>query len=314
MKGQTPHSAVGDLEPLSAGDQQAIAAHALCEDLGGTLELSADLTTTALVAAEGQASGTILSRQNGVVVGLDLARIVFRQLDDQIHCHSAGIEDGSNVEDGAPLLLLHGSAAALLTGERTALNFLQHLSGIATVTRAYVTAVAHTSARITDTRKTTPGLRQLEKYAVRCGGGVSHRCGLHDAILIKENHAALAGGVADAVRRAREADLSQASASSALTVMVEATNLEEIGALLSLAADIQPDRILLDNMTREEMTKAVDLIRTQTQVQDGAIEIEATGGITLANVRGVAETGVDLISIGALTHSAPALDMSLLLD
>ena len=314
MKGQTPLSAVSDLEPLSASDLQAIAAHALCEDLGGALELSADLTTTALVAAEGQASGTILSRRNGVVAGLDLAAVVFRQLDDQVDCDAGGIEDGSSVADGAPLLLLHGSAAALLTGERTALNFLQRLSGIATVTNAYVAAVAHTSARITDTRKTTPGLRQLEKYAVRCGGGVSHRSGLHDAILIKENHASLAGGVADAVRRARAADLPQASASPAPVVMVEATNLEEVGALLSLAAEIQPDRILLDNMTREEMTEAVDLIRAQTRVQDGAIEIEATGGITLANVRGVAETGVDLISIGALTHSAPALDMSLLLD
>ena len=145
MKGQTPLSAVSDLEPLSASDLQAIAAHALCEDLGGALELSADLTTTALVAAEGQASGTILSRRNGVVAGLDLAAVVFRQLDDQVDCDAGGIEDGSSVADGAPLLLLHGSAAALLTGERTALNFLQRLSGIATVTNAYVAAVAHTS-------------------------------------------------------------------------------------------------------------------------------------------------------------------------
>ena len=322
MKGQTPRSAVSELEPLSAGDLQAIAAHALCEDLGGALELSADLTTTALVAAEVQASGTIFSRRNGVVAGLDLATAVFGQLDAQVACDAGGMEDGSSVADGAPLLLLHGSAAVLLTGERTALNFLQRLSGIATLTSAYVAAVAHTSARITDTRKTTPGLRQLEQYAVRCGGGVSHRSGLHDAILIKENHAALAGGVAEAVRRARAADFPQARASPAPVVMVEVTNLEEVGALLSLAAEIQPNRILLDNMTREDMAEAVDLIRAQTRVQarvqtrvqDGAIEIEATGGITLANVRGIAETGVDLISIGALTHSAPALDMSLLLD
>ena len=314
MKHQTPPSEVSDLDPLSAADLQDIVAQALCEDLGGTLELSADVTTTSIVTADSNASGTIVSRQNGVVVGLDLARAVFRQLDDQVHCHTAGMEDGSDVEDGAPLLLLHGSAAALLTGERTALNFLQRLSGIATLTRAYVAAVAHTSAWITDTRKTTPGLRQLEKYAVRCGGGVSHRSGLHDAILIKENHAALAGGVAEAVRRSREADVRQAGGASALTVMVEATNLEEVGALLRLPAEIQADRILLDNMTREEMSEAVEVIRDQTRVQGSAIEIEATGGITLANVRGVADTGVDLISIGTLTHSAPALDMSLLLD
>ncbi len=306
MSTEVPTSRDSDLERLPVAQLETIVSESLKEDLGGALRLSADLTTSALVSAESRASGTILSRQNGIVAGLDVARMVFSHLDADIHCDSEDLEEGSPIVDGASLLHIHGAAAALLTGERTALNFLQHLSGIATLTKAYVVAVSHTSARITDTRKTAPGLRELEKFAVRCGGGVSHRHGLHDAILIKENHAALAGGVADAVRKAREADESSPS----VPVMVEATVLEEVDALLNLSDGILPDRILLDNMTTAEMADAAGLIRSRSPV----IAIEATGGITLANVRPVAETGVDFISIGTLTHSAPALDMTLLFE
>ena len=304
MSAAVPVSQDGDLERPSDSHLKTIVSESLKEDLGGELRLSADLTTDALISAGGRASGTILSRQNGVVAGLDVARMVFSQLDNDIRCDSGEVEDSSPIVDGASLLHIQGAAAALLTGERTALNFLQHLSGIATLTKAYVVAVSHTSAQITDTRKTAPGLRELEKYAVRCGGGVSHRHGLHDAILIKENHAVLSGGVADAVRQVREAN----GASPSVPVMVEATDLEEIGALLSLPDGIVPDRILLDNMTTGEMADSAQLIRDRSAL----IAIEATGGITLANVRPVAETGVDYISIGALTHSAPALDMTLL--
>ena len=283
-----------------------IVEQALREDLGGELGISRDLTTAALVNPAESAAATIHSRQKGVVAGLDLARIVFAVLDRQVLCDGGGVEDGSGVTEGETILRLRGPAAAILTGERTTLNFLQHLSGIATLTRAYVEAVAHTPARITDTRKTTPGLRMLEKYAVRCGGGVSHRIGLADAVLIKENHAALTGGVAQAASHVRRS----APSNGSVDVMVEATGRADVEELLHLPPDTQPDRILLDNMSAAEMTAAVSAIRAHGK----SIAVEATGGITLANVRTVAETGVDLISVGALTHSAPALDISLLIE
>ena len=209
-------------------------------------------------------------------------------------------------------MTMNASAAALLTGERTALNFLQHLSGIATCTRRFVDAiVASPLTRITDTRKTTPGLRILEKYAVTRGGGVNHRMGLYDAVLVKENHAAESGGVAAAIRKVR----SQKNHSNvgAVPVMVEARRLAEVEALIALDESDRPDRILLDNMPPAALTKAVSLIRAADAAKRN-IEIEATGGVDIDTVAEIAATGVDLISVGALTHSAPALDLSLLLE
>ena len=277
---------------------QALVELALNEDLNsGADHIAADLTTSWVVPEDIRSSATIISRQQGVVAGLDLARAAFHRLDPEV-AFAACVKDGDAVDDGAPIARLRGAARALLVGERTALNFLQHLSGVATLSRAYAQAVAGTGARITDTRKTTPGLRQFEKRAVVLGGGVNHRFGLYDAVLIKENHAATVGGVGAAVRRARAQDRDD------IPIFVEARDLDEVRAVLAE----RPDRILLDNMDLETMRRAVDIIRAT----HGDINIEATGGITLDNVRQVAQTGVDLISIGALTHSAPALDMSML--
>jgi nicotinate-nucleotide pyrophosphorylase (carboxylating) len=249
----------------------------------------------------------VFSRQAGVIAGTEVARAVFRHLDHRTEVHVVR-GDGDQVEPGQDLMRLSGPAVSLVAGERTALNFLQHLSGVATLTRTYVEAVAGTAARITDTRKTTPGLRALEKHAVRCGGGVSHRMGLYDAVLIKENHAAMAGGVVAATRRAREG--ARQSGQPDLRVMVEAESVEEVRQLVSEPADLRPDRILLDNMEMDDLRACVSVARQVAPT----VELEATGGVSLDTVRGIAETGVDLISIGALTHSAPALDLSLLFD
>jgi len=230
-----------------------------------------------------------------MIAGLKVAQAVFERADPELvfvaHC-----PEGMWREAGA-IAELTGSAASILSAERVALNFLGRLSGVATLTARYVQAVEGTGARILDTRKTTPGLRELEKAAVRAGAGVSHRSGLYDAILVKENHAALAGGVGEATRLALE------RAPAGVTVEVECATLAEAEA--AVAAGVP--RILLDNMRLEELRQAVELA-------DGRAELEASGGITLDSVRAVAETGVDYISVGALTHSAPALDVSLLLD
>jgi nicotinate-nucleotide pyrophosphorylase (carboxylating) len=280
----------------------ALVAAALQEDLGtDRVDTGADLTAAAVVPVELAATARIVSRGPGVIAGLPAVRLVFAALDPTIEWLSA-VADGQYLAAGAPVLAVRGNARALLAAERTALNLLQRLSGVATLTAAFVAAVAGTRARITDTRKTTPGMRLLEKYAVRVGGGVNHRMGLHDAVLIKENHAASAGGVAAAVRQARRF-LAQTGRSDA-PVYAEARTLAEVDEL-RLAP---PDRIMLDNMTAEDLATAVRRIR-QLPVPP---VIEATGGVNLATVRGVAETGVDLISVGALTHSAPALDLSLL--
>jgi nicotinate-nucleotide pyrophosphorylase (carboxylating) len=220
---------------------------------------------------------------------------VFRTVDPALRWH-AHVEDGSYRESGL-VAEVAGPARSLLTGERTALNFLQRLSGVATQTARYVAAVAGTGARILDTRKTTPGLRVLEKQAVVAGGGTNHRAGLFDAILVKENHAALAGGVGEATRIALAAGRERG-----VPVEVECATLAEVGD--ALAAGI--DRILLDNMTNDELREAVAL-------SAGRALLEASGGVTLDTVRAIAETGVDFISVGALTHSAPALDLSLTL-
>jgi nicotinate-nucleotide pyrophosphorylase (carboxylating) len=262
---------------------------ALAEDVG-----SGDLTTQATVPAGARARARITQKQPGVLYGLDAAQLAFALLDSGAR-FTALAEEGV-WRSGGPVLDIEGEAAALLSAERTALNLLQRLSGVATLTARYVEAVSGTRARVLDTRKTTPGLRLLEKAAVAAGGGTNHRVGLFDAILIKENHAAMAGGVGAAVRLAR-------AHAPDVALEVECRNDEEVDEALAAGAP----QLLLDNMTPRQMRAIV------ARVGDRA-ELEASGGIDLETIREVAETGVDFISVGALTHSAPALDISLLLE
>jgi nicotinate-nucleotide pyrophosphorylase (carboxylating) len=265
----------------------AVVETALAEDVG-----AGDVTTEGTIAPETRCRAQLLLKEPGVVAGLDVARLVFQSVDpDVIFDALAG--DGDRL-DPVPVVLaqIEGPARAVLTGERVALNLLGRLSGIATLTRRYVDAVGGTGARILDTRKTTPGLRALEKYAVRCGGGTNHRFGLFDAILVKENHIRLGGGITAAVQSLRRA--------SSLPVQVETETLDEVRE--ALAAGV--DGILLDNMAPELMAEAVALAR-------GSAYTEASGGVTLETVRRIAETGVDFVSSGALTHSARSLDVSL---
>jgi nicotinate-nucleotide pyrophosphorylase (carboxylating) len=263
---------------------------ALREDVG-----DGDLTTAAVVPAGSRARARIEQKAPGVPAGLRVAGAVFERVDPELRWHAHA--DEGLWREGGLLAEVAGSAASILTAERVALNFLGRLSGIATLTARYVQAVEGTGARVLDTRKTTPGLRALEKEAVRLGGGVSHRDGLFDAILVKENHAALAGGVGEAARRAL------AAAPAGVTVEVECATLAEVSEALEAGVP----RLLLDNMSVEELRRAVELA-------GGRGELEASGGVTLDTIRAVAETGVDFVSIGALTHSAPALDVSLLLE
>jgi nicotinate-nucleotide pyrophosphorylase (carboxylating) len=263
---------------------------ALAEDLG-----EADLTGQAVVPADAQARGWIVQKAPGVISGLGVAENVFRRVDGSLRW----IPEANEAEwrEQGPVAEIAGSARAILAGERVALNFLGRLSGIATFTACFVRAVEGTGARILDTRKTTPGLRSLEKQAVLAGGGHNHRFGLFDAVLVKENHARLAGGVREATERAlREAP-------KGVPVEVECADMSEVQAALEAGAT----RLLLDNM-------AVDELREAVRSANGRAELEASGGITLDNVRAVAEAGVDWISVGALTHSAPALDLSLQLE
>ena len=269
---------------------EELVGRALAEDVG-----AGDLTSAAVVPDGAVARARIEQRAPGVIAGLDLAAAVFRRVDSGLAFEPLAAE-GEWREPGA-LARVEGSARSILTGERVALNFLGRLSGVATMTARFVRAVNGTGARILDTRKTTPGLRELEKRAVRLGGGTNHRAGLHDAILVKENHATVAGGVAEATRRA----LSGAPAGT--TVEVECATLPEVEQALAAGAG----HILLDNMSPAELRQAVGLA-------GGRAELEASGGVTLENVREIAATGVDYISVGALTHSAPALDVSLLLE
>ena len=262
---------------------------ALAEDVG-----AGDVTTTATVPETARARALITQKAPGVVFGLDVAEQVFMALDPEVKFERL-TEEGVWREDG-PVLQIEGSARSILTGERTALNFLGRLSGVATMSARAARAVEGTGAQILDTRKTTPGLRALEKAAVAAGGATNHRAGLYDAILIKENHAALAGGVGEAVRRAREA-------APELPLEVEARTLEEVDEALAAGAR----RILLDNMTPDQLRAAVQLV-------GGRAELEASGRVTLETLREVASTGVQFISVGALTHSAPALDLSLILQ
>jgi nicotinate-nucleotide pyrophosphorylase (carboxylating) len=274
---------------IAAPDTAEIVARALGEDVG-----DGDVTTLATVPERARAQALITQKAPGVIFGLELAEQTFLALDDELRIERRCTE-GEWRESGE-VMFLTGSARAILTGERTALNFLQRLSGVATLTNRCVQAVAGTGARILDTRKTTPGLRALEKAAVAAGGGTIYRVGLFDAILIKENHAALAGGVGAAVRQARQA-------APDLLLEVEARTLAEVDEALEAGAP----RILLDNMNPEQLRAAVARV-------DGRAELEASGRVTLETLREVASTGVQFISVGALTHSAPALDLSLILE
>jgi nicotinate-nucleotide pyrophosphorylase (carboxylating) len=274
---------------LSATELEPLVRRALDEDMG-----SGDVTTQATVPTGTRARARITQKQPGVLFGLDPAQLAFALLDPDARFARLAAE--GTWRDGGPVLEVEGDAAALLGAERTALNFLQRLSGIATLTARYVEAVRGTRARVLDTRKTTPGLRVLEKAAVLAGGGTNHRAGLYDAVLIKENHAAMAGGVGEAVRQAL-------TAAPHLLVEVECRTDAEVDDALAAGAT----RLLLDNMTTAQLRAIVE------RVGDRA-ELEASGGVDLETIRDVAETGVHFISVGALTHSAPSLDLSLLLE
>ncbi|TVR37870.1 MAG: carboxylating nicotinate-nucleotide diphosphorylase [Nitriliruptor sp.] len=270
---------------------------ALAEDLG----TAGDLSTTASIGAEVRASGRVVARQPGCIAGIGAAALVVERVAGGVAGSavdvSVEVADGDRVEAGTTLLSVTGSARTILTAERTALNLLGHLSGIATATAAAVDVVAATDARIADTRKTTPGLRAVEKYAVRCGGGSNHRFGLHDAVMLKDNHLAAAGSITAAVRAVRD------RVGHTVTITVEVDRLEQLGEVLDAGADI----VLLDNMDPPMLRSAVEQV-------DGRAITEASGGITLETVQQVAATGVDVISLGWLTHSAPRLDVALDLD
>jgi nicotinate-nucleotide pyrophosphorylase (carboxylating) len=274
------------LNPLLVED--AVRA-ALLEDLGR----AGDITTNATIPAARQARAVIAARQPGIVAGLDLAKAAFRLLDPALSFETR-IADGAAVTSGAILATIEGPARALLSAERVALNFLGRLSGIATLTSRYVAAVAHTKIRIVCTRKTTPGLRTFEKYAVLCGGGFNHRFGLDDAILIKDNHIAVAGGIIPALRTVK------AAIGHLVKIEIEVDTLDQLDEVLTEGADV----VLLDNMTPAQLREAVARVK-------GRLLTEASGGVTLETVAAIAESGVDMISVGALTHSAKVLDVGL---
>jgi nicotinate-nucleotide pyrophosphorylase (carboxylating) len=262
---------------------------ALLEDVGH----GGDLTTDAIVEPDATTTARIVARREGIVAGIEVAPLAFTLLDERVEFASR-VEDGGRIAAGDCAAQIFGRARAILTGERTALNLLCRLSGIATATRVLVDAVAGTPAKIADTRKTTPGLRALERYAVRCGGGVNHRFGLDDGVLIKDNHIAIAGSIAGAVAAAR------AAVGHMVKVEVEVDTFEQ----LREALDTPVDAVLLDNMSPAQLADAVKIV-------NGRVIAEASGGVTAQNVREIATSGVDLISVGWLTHSAPALDFGL---
>jgi len=264
---------------------------ALAEDIH-----TGDITTLAMLPKARRMRARLIAKEPLVLAGLAVAERVFAKLDPTA-CFSASFADGDRLEPGQVIARIEGDASALLQGERVSLNLLQRMSGIATQTAAYVKELEGTSARVVDTRKTTPGLRVLEKYAVRVGGGTNHRTGLYDGVLIKENHIAAAGGIAEAVRRAR------AYIPHTLKIEVETETLDEVGQALEAGADI----IMLDNMSLEQMTEAVGLIA-------GRALVEASGGVNLGTIGAIAKTGVDIISVGALTHSVRAADISMLME
>jgi len=264
-----------------------IVQRALAEDLG-----SGDVTSVPIIPAGTRLYGEFLAKERGVVAGLAVVRETFRQVDDTI-AFVPLLEDGSTFEVGDILATVSGTGAGILIAERVALNFLQRMSGVATMTRSYVEATAGTRTRILDTRKTMPGLRALDKLAVRLGGGTNHRTGLYDMVLIKDNHIEAAGSITTAVKRVRQAGIT-------LAIEVEIDSLDQLDE--ALAANV--DRIMLDNMDTATMREAVERVA-------GRVELEASGGITLPRIPEIAATGVDYISVGALTHSVKALDISL---
>jgi nicotinate-nucleotide pyrophosphorylase (carboxylating) len=275
--------------PLSPLLIEPIVRAALLEDLGR----AGDITTEACVRADARGEGVLAARVAGTIAGLDLASMAFRLVDDGVR-FTPRVRDGESVAAGAVIADVQGPARGLLTGERVALNFLGHLSGIATATRGIADAIAHTACRVVCTRKTTPGLRAVEKYAVRCGGGQNHRFGLDDAILIKDNHIALAGGIRPALERART------RAGHLIKIEIEVDTLSQLSTVLEVGADA----VLLDNMSLDQLRAAVEMVA-------GRMETEASGGITPARAPGVAETGVDFMSVGWLTHSVRTLDIGL---
>jgi nicotinate-nucleotide pyrophosphorylase (carboxylating) len=277
------------IQPLPDLLIEPIVRAALAEDLGR----AGDITSLACIDADARLAARFVARQAGVVAGLACARLAILELDPAARFEAVA-RDGAAVGPGAVLAKVEANARALLSAERVALNLLGRLSGVASLTAAYVAAVAGTGATIVDTRKTTPGLRALEKYAVRCGGGVNHRFGLDDAILIKDNHVAASGGVGEAIRRAR------AAAGHLVKIEAEVDGLDQFAEALAE----RPDVIMLDNFSLEGLREAVVLAK-------GTVVLEASGGVSLASVRAIAETGVDVISVGALTHSAPVLDIGL---
>jgi nicotinate-nucleotide pyrophosphorylase (carboxylating) len=260
----------------------------LAEDLG----TGGDVTSNATIAADARLSASINCREAIIVAGIEIAAAFFRALDPEVRIDPL-VSDGEPALAGAVLMRLKGDARAMLAAERSALNTLQHLSGIATLTRRYVDAIAGTGAKLLDTRKTVPGLRALDKYAARMGGAENHRMRLDDGILIKDNHVAVCGGVASAVRAAK-------AAGTGLDVQVEVDRLDQIGPALDAGAD----RLLLDNMDPEALREAVALVA-------GRVPLEASGGVSLDTIRAIAETGVDYISVGRITQSAPAVDIGL---
>ncbi len=264
---------------------------ALAEDVG-----PGDITTVHLVAADAPGRGTIVAKEELVLAGLDVARCVFERLDPAV-VFTPHFKDGDIIQQGQTAVSLSGCLADLLTGERTALNFLQRLSGIATHTRNYIATLQDQSVRLLDTRKTTPGWRTLEKYAVRIGGGTNHRTGLYDAVLIKDNHIAAAGSITAAVTRI------QSKVPADMTIEVETTSIEEVGEALDTGAHI----IMLDNMDLEQIRTAVALVA-------GRAKLEVSGGVTIEHLADLAATGIDFISSGALTHSARAVDLSMYIE
>jgi nicotinate-nucleotide pyrophosphorylase (carboxylating) len=275
------------LSPLAIGEAVT---RALDEDLGR----AGDITSIATIPENAKAHAVMVARQAGVIAGLPLAVATFQKLSPDLQIH-AYVRDGAAVAAGVQVLTLSGPARAVLTGERTALNFVGRLSGVATLTSEYVRHTAGTKLRICCTRKTTPGLRALEKYAVRCGGGFNHRFGLDDAILIKDNHIAVAGGVRAVLERAR------AASGHLVKIEIEVDTLDQLREVLDTGL---ADAVLLDNMDIPTLTQAAKLAQ-------GRVELEASGGVTLASIAKIATTGVDYVSSGALTHSAPNFDIAL---
>ncbi len=276
------------MKPFDKRELGRIIKHAIREDVG-----DGDITTESIINKNRKSKAYFLTKEDGVISGLKIAKEVFGYLDKKIKWKSL-VKDGDKVKAGTKIAEVKGSVRALLSGERTALNFLQRMSGIATLTSVYVEEVSGTNTKILDTRKTVPGLRLFDKYAVKCGGGTNHRIGLFDMVMIKDNHIKAAGSITKAVNKIRKSIPKQ------MKIEVETTNIREVEEALKLNVDV----IMLDNMNLNEMTEAVQLINKKCFV-------EASGGVNLESVRAIAETGVDFISVGALTHSVKALDISM---